>query len=278
MNILIVGANSILSQALIRILCREEDNVIYALFNKNTNNLTAAAEYLDIDRLRKSDIDVDVVFYVASYIPYGDWDCVSKELIDSNIALLLEIIGFCKYARLIFCSSVAVYGSNQSVIQEDSPTCPENAYAISKLAGELLVRSLNSFAILRLSSIYGRGIQSPTFIPRAIEQAERDGVIRVFGDGSRKQNYIHVEDAAQFLYRAMLCSGNHVFLAVGEMSRSNREIAGIISKLIADCTIEYIGEDNSNSTIFDNSFSVDKLQMQYAVRLENGLQELIHGG
>ena len=277
MNILITGANSILSQELIKILGRGGNHTIYALYNINTDNLAETAEYLDIGQLRKLDIDMDVVFHVASLIPYGNWDRVSKELVDTNVRLLLEMIRLYEDSRFIFCSSVSVYGSNQAVIREDSPLCPENAYAVSKLAGELLVRSLESYAILRLSSIYGKGIKTPTFIPRAIQQARDDGVIIVFGDGSREQNYIHVADAARFLYQAMLCNENHSFLAVGEQSRSNREVAAIISGIIPDSRVEFVGEENPYSVDYENSFSLDKLQIQYAVSLEDGIQEMIHG-
>ena len=277
MNILIVGANSIVSQQLIRLLNSDGDHLIYGLCNISTNNLKEEAEYIKFDDLDKLKIEFDLVFFIASFIPYGEWNEVSKKLIDTNIKLLLDISALYPESKMIYCSSVSVYGASQIKIDESTDVKPDNIYAISKLAGELIVKSHPKWCVLRISSIIGDGVKSPTFIPRAIQQAKEKNEILIFGDGSRKQNYIDIDDLTQMLFLTGTKDINGMFLAVASSSYSNLEIAEIICSEIPDTKIIFKGEDSSNSTIFDSRKSRSEMGISSEVDIRQSIVKMIHG-
>src|SRR3546814_4256074 len=75
--------------------------------------------------------------------------------------------------------------------------------------------------------------------------------ITIFGDGSRCQNYIHVEDAANMLIALGSSPKNGLFLGTGEQSYSNLEIARIVQEF-TNCKIEFTGVDNTSSFSYNN--------------------------
>ena len=277
MNILVVGANSRLSQELIRLLNQDGSHGIYGLCNINTNNITEKAHYLNMGELKDSEMVIDVVVHVASYIPYGNWEVFTSDLLESNLRLPLEISQLFPAARFVFCSSVSVYGNARESLTENSSVKPANAYAFTKVAGEIIASSHPSFAIIRISSIVGQGVNTPTFIPRAIKQAKDDGRIVLFGDGSRRQNYIDYTELAELLKKAALGVASGVFLGVSDRSYSNREVAEMIANILPNTSIEYQGHDESNSAIFDPSLTKQVWGLSDSVPLEKRIETLVHG-
>lgn len=277
MNILIVGANSLLSQELIKLINRQNLHKAYGLCNISTNNCTQEAVYLNFSDLKGLAEPMDVVVLVASYIPYGKWDQIEKKLIETNVIFPRQISELYPEAHFVFCSSVSVYGSKETIISEDSEINPSNPYAMSKLKGEEIAQSHKRFDVVRFSSIIGPKIESPTFIPRAIEQAKNDQEIIVYGEGSRRQNYVHVREAAEYLFRCIHQNENGLYLGVGKKSWSNLEIAQMIQDELPETRITFKGEDSSNSSIFDPTFSRGKLKIQFSDEMSKTIHELIHG-
>lgn len=101
----------------------------------------------------------------------------------NNIYGLSKVIEACKAQnkRLIFASS-------SSVVDPQSP------YAYSKLWGEELIKmsGLDDYAILRLGNVYGDGDTRS-----AVALFGKRDKIRIYGDGTQKRNFIHVDDAVR---------------------------------------------------------------------------------
>jgi len=112
MKATIIGANSILSQRLLKNL--DETNKfskIIGVYHKNTNNCVVNnVEYISINDYLKKNSQTDFLFLVAAHIPYSNWNSYSKQLIDTNVILLKKIIDKKNFNRIIFCSSVSVLG------------------------------------------------------------------------------------------------------------------------------------------------------------------------
>ena len=90
--------------------------------------------------------------------------------------------------------------------------------------GEEMVKQNSSYSILRFSSLFGIGMKQDNFIRRAIEQALEKNNIVLFGDGLRKQNYLNVNQAVEYLVATADCKDNFIGLAVDNVSYSNKQI------------------------------------------------------
>lgn len=272
--VLIVGINSFLGGAICQLL--QKDFEVTGVYHRNKKNIPKGVELVQYEELSNIQNKVFAqVFIVAAYIP-SNKENVDEKLIEANLMLPLRICQIFSEARIIFCSSVSVYEnlSTTNKIEADSIPMPNSKYALSKLWGEKIIEQQKSNAILRISSMYGSGMNFNSFVPKIIKGAIQNGKITLWGQGQRMQNYIHVNDVAKMAVKAAMVSENLKLLAVNPNSYSNKEIAEIVTKNIPS-EIEFQGEDLSPSFLYDNSKTIKKLGEINCTNIETGIKELI---
>jgi nucleoside-diphosphate-sugar epimerase len=272
-RILVIGANSFLSKQIIERLCRK--NKVTGMLHENSNNIVKGVEYLNISDLHLLNDDVDIVFIISAYVP-SRGTAIKKEVLEMvNVILPEKVCAQFPKARIVYASSVSVYGDPAGVADENSSSVNASEYGESKLKGEKIVAKHLSFAIVRISSMYGEGMNETTFIPLIINSAINKNEIRLLGDGGRKQNYIHVSDVAEIFVRAAQEHSNNTYLAVGESSFSNYEVALMIKKSLSSIEIILEGNDGSPSCFYNGSWSYDLLNFKPVKKLTEGIAELI---
>jgi UDP-glucuronate 4-epimerase len=105
-------------------------------------------------------------------------------------------------SRLVVASSSSVYGNATPLpAREDAPAvAPESPYAASKRGAELLVGALSrkakdiSCTALRFFTVYGPRQRPEMAITLFVRKILADQPITIFGDGSMKRDFTHVED------------------------------------------------------------------------------------
>lgn len=112
-------------------------------------------------------------------------------------------------APVIYASSAAVYGNGQAAtLDETSMTSPVSAHGEEKLALETVARQFAEWSGLpslglRMFNVYGptQRVSSPYCgVLRLFAQKAIDGeAVTVYGDGSHRRDFIHVEDAVRFM-------------------------------------------------------------------------------
>lgn len=158
--------------------------------------------------------DVDAVFHFAaeSHVDRSIQD--SAAFVRTNVLgtqTLLEAArlawtrkegGFCPGKRFLYVSTDEVYGSLEPswpAFREDSPYHPNNPYAASKAAGDLLVQSYvrtYSFPanITHCGNNYGPRQHMEKFLPTVIRGLLKGEDIPIYGDGGNVRDWIYVED------------------------------------------------------------------------------------
>lgn len=125
-------------------------------------------------------------------------DCDSNAKGTLNICELALRTG---YPKIIYTSSVAVYGGGDD-ITEDTPVGPTSNYGISKLAGELYLqryrhRGVDS-VILRLFNTYGAGQdldnKKQGVVSIFLDQLMSGNQVKMTGSPARYRDCIHVSD------------------------------------------------------------------------------------
>lgn len=109
--------------------------------------------------------DTGVVFHLAAVVSGGaeaDFDLGMQVNLAGSEQLLARLRQLDTQPKLIFASSVAVYGGSMPpVIQDDTHLCPQTSYGIQKAAIELLVNDYS-----RKGFIDGRSLRLPTIVIR----------------------------------------------------------------------------------------------------------------
>ena len=113
--------------------------------------------------------------------------------------------------RFCFASSSSVYGNATPLpAQEESPAIvPESPYAASKRSAELVLSSMARkatkmrIASLRFFTVYGPRQRPEMAITLFLRSILAGKPITVFGDGSMKRDFTHVEDIVRGILLAM---------------------------------------------------------------------------
>jgi len=272
-KILITGATGCLGRALLEEMLKHQA-LVWVTQNRN--------------KIERSDVEViqfekgwgnkipffDYVFHLAAKVDVSE-NVAQLDLEDANVELTKRIIEKVKFKKLIFASTVSVYQLSSDVITESSKINPHNTYALTKWEAEKLVKKLPHYCILRYSSLFGQGMNTNTFLPKILKQAIKEKSMKVYGDGSRMQNYIHVNQAVQYLIHGALKLDNCIGLAVAPKEYSNLEIAQVIAE-DTQAKIKLTGEDFSPSFRYDNQNTLKELALELKKNtITNDIKRLI---
>jgi UDP-glucose 4-epimerase len=111
---------------------------------------------------------------------------------------------------LAFASTNAVTGlTDAPAITEDLPLGPLTPYGATKAAGEMLMSAYTASygvrcAVLRLTNVYGPGMQAKDSIVARLMRAIRLGnPFEVYGDGTQVRDYVHSLDVSAGMRRAL---------------------------------------------------------------------------
>ena len=270
---LVVGANSFLAREIILKLMESYD--ITCVFHSQKDKLFSKLNALPVSEIKKIPDHFELVFIISAHIPTKDKPTDESILMEVN-ALLPELI--CNRfgsAKIIYASSVAVYGEGGRIVNETSQSINPSAYGTSKLKGEMAVSVRPGNSIVRISSMYGPGMNRNTFLPLIIDAALKDKKIKLYGDGSRRQNYIHVSDVAEFFIRAAEPGSNGVFLATGKQSYSNQEVTNEVKSILKGTEVILEGEDRSISFEYDAQETYRRLGYMPKINIHDGISGLI---
>ena len=123
---------------------------------------------------------------------------------------LLEAARRARVPRFIFGSSSSVYGVNSKVpFTEDDPTDnPISPYAATKIAGEAACRVYShlydlQIVCLRFFTVYGARQRPDLAIRKFARLIAEERPIPIFGDGSTKRDYTHINDIIAGVVAAM---------------------------------------------------------------------------
>lgn len=274
MRVAVVGANGFLGRNIVNKLLSENIELT-CVYNHRKNFIPDFCEKLSIEKFLEEKNNYDTLYLVAATIPYHDMNSLDTSQFDTNICLPLKILEAFQKATIVFSSSVSVYGNHNDVITEDSSFNNPSIYGQTKLAAEILLKFHQNTQIIRFSSLYGKGMTSATFLPKIIEHAKKTKEITLYGDGSRLQDYLHIDDAVMYCITAAAQKKSGIYLGVNGTSYSNLEVANIIKDYYPEIIITKKDVDMSNSVRYDNSYTRKILDFTPKVKLKEGIKDIL---
>jgi UDP-glucose 4-epimerase len=144
---------------------------------------------------------------------------------------------------LVFTSSIAVYGSGQVPMREDTVPVPEDPYGVAKLAVEQDLRAAHEMfgldsVVFRPHNVYGErqnlGDKYRNVAGIFMNQAMQGQELTIFGDGEQRRAFTYVGDIIPGIARAPLTAEarNGVFNVGSDEHRSVNELAAIVGKAL----------------------------------------------
>jgi nucleoside-diphosphate-sugar epimerase len=205
MNILITGGSGFIGTNLVTDLLKEGHNVtIYdKLKSEKYPDICIVADVRDKEQLSQSMRGVDAVYHLAA--EHRDDVQPISLYYEVNVGGAENIVYALKendVNRLIFTSTVAVYGLNSGIPNEDNPVNPFNDYGKSKYEAEKVLNAwadfdpTHSLITVRPTVIFGKKNRGNVY--NLLNQLALGKFIKV-GKGTNKKSMAYVLNLSSFL-------------------------------------------------------------------------------
>ena len=246
------GAGFIGSNLVDKLLEDDHDVVVFDNETANTHdgyywNEKAENYHVDLSKNRSSNLlqtycmDVDCIFHMAADISVQYSIESPFESYSNNINSLFNVLEFAKrykIGKVVFSSSASVYGVTDKVCVETDETDPLNAYALSKLNGEQIMKMYHDLygintVSLRYFNVYGpRQSNTGQYAPVVgifQKQKESNGALTIVGDGKQTRDFVHVSDVVSANMLVADRDVNGVYNVGTGVEYSVNQIADLIS-------------------------------------------------
>lgn len=156
----------------------------------------------------------DIVFHFAAFAAEGLSPFVRTHSHRNNIIATSQIVNEClnyDVKRIVYTSSMAVYGRQQPPFSEDLPYAPIDPYGVGKAAAEQDIKIAGEqhgldWTIIRPHNVYGANQNCWQDFRNVFGIWMRQHIegkpLRIYGDGTQKRAFSFIDDALPCLWEA----------------------------------------------------------------------------
>ena len=159
-------------------------------------------ELLDSRALKKALSGIEIVYHLAAKVttPFANTDPHFFEQVNhwgtAELVYAIESSGTVK--KLIYTSSLAVYGSTGEEVTEDTTPNPKTFYGTSKFRGEEHIQRLRDklqVYNIRCGNVYGYSpsMRFDAVINKFVFESHFNKLIQIHGDGKQSRGFIHID-------------------------------------------------------------------------------------
>ena len=306
------GAGCIGIQVCNQLIKRGIDVVLYDL----SEQISLTEKFLDkkiilkhgsiMDRtsLRDSIIGCDAVIHLAAHLGVMRTESNKLRCLEINIEgtknVLEAVVNNNNVKKLVFASSSEVYGEPlTNPIKEDAVTQGRTLYAVSKLAGEELIKAYKyefkgfDYTILRYFNTYGPYQVAQFVIPRFIHRTLNDKSPVINGIGNQKRSYSFSSDTARATIDSLFSNKtNDVIMNIGnsnepvtllELANKIIQASGKKGKIKAKINKEFSNTDREadreiNFRYCDTTLAKKLLNYEPETSLDEGIKKVMDAG
>ncbi len=232
-------------------LSRHNFNLFIGLHKLDKRFEFMEGDILDSRNLRKAVKQADVVYHLAAKVttPFADQDAHLFEQVNHwGTAEVTYAVEESDVQRLIYLSSVSVYGSGDSERNLDSGLNPKTFYGISKMRGENHVSRLSpkiETHIIRCGNVYGynRSMRFDAVINKFLFEANFHGKINIHGNGEQHRPFVFVDTVGAKLVEHLHDSKPSSTTNLVEHNFSINDIAEVLLKLYPELEMIFINNN-----------------------------------
>ena len=193
-------------------------------------------DILDGRTLEKALEGIDCVVHLAARVttPFADSDAHSFDQVNHwGTAQLAYAIEKSSVSKVIYMSSISIYGDHPVPVDESAVPNPHSFYGRSKWDGERQLNVLTrdrEVIILRSGNVYGYNpaYRIDAVVNRFLFQANFHGKITINGSGDQHRSFIHVDKLAHVVTKAV---DGYVAPGVYNVVEHNMSINEIASRI-----------------------------------------------
>jgi len=232
--------------------------------------------------------DVKYCFSMAAFASEGFSPFVRKFSYENNIMITANLVNHCvKYkCKLIYLSSMSVYGRNEVPFTEDQLPSPIDPYAIAKFASELDIKVAGEhhglkWAIIRPHNVIGKNCNMwsryRNVLGRFMNQIKHDQPLTIYGDGEQKRAFSWALDyCSSFLKVAENDYLDPIFNVGGDEFHTLNEVAEMLFEVTGKNTGKiYLQERHEVKNAYsDHSKAKEILGFEPKTNLRSMLEQM----
>lgn len=258
MKIVITGGTGLIGRAVVERLIKREENFLVVLSRRPALVHHPRVKWCQMDLSQNVDSldslieSADCVIHGAAHLRHqvaGDF-VASANLNFTFTTALFNKATQCQAGKLIYLSGLNFLRKPlANVIDETHPVGPATPYALAKYWGEValfrIAKGSQTVPIaLRITSPIPDSVDElpDTVIKKWVTSARQGLPITVFGQGSRKQDYVSTCDIAKAVDQSLTSNVSGVINVASGSSISNMDVARLIAARY-DVELLSVGED-----------------------------------
>jgi nucleoside-diphosphate-sugar epimerase len=154
---------------------------------------------------------VDILLHMGSFIPKSSIDANNLSLSISNIINTQKLLNELPSipSKIVFLSTVDVYGDSKVIINEETYCKPSTLYGWSKLYIENYIKSYSllnktQYKILRIGHTYGEGEEFyKKIIPITFKKILYGQSPELYGNPDELRSFLFAKDACKFIIKSI---------------------------------------------------------------------------
>jgi UDP-glucose 4-epimerase len=232
----------------------------------------------------------DVVYHAAAYAAENLSPFIRKFNYTNNLVATANVVNCCikhEVKRLVFFSSIAVYGHGKPPYKETDIPTPNDPYGIAKYACELDIKVAGEqhgldWCIVRPFNVYGRrqNIKDKyrNVLGIFINQYLSGKPLTIFGDGSQVRCFTNVNDILHPLFNAGVIQqhSKKTYNLGSETPYTVKEAADMLIDVMGGGTIQYMDARHEVHTAMADSKLAQRCLSFYSDKkpFKEGLKEM----
>ncbi|MEO5911286.1 MAG: NAD-dependent epimerase/dehydratase family protein [Pelobium sp.] len=231
--------------------------------------------------------DIDYVYHFAAYAAEGLSPFIRKFNYTNNLLATANVVNECirfNVKRLIFTSSMAVYGEGTPPFDENHLPAPIDPYGVAKYACEMDIQIAGTqhqldWCIIRPHNVYGKNQniwdKYRNVLGIWMYQKLNDQPFTIFGDGQQQRAFSYIDDCLPAFWDAATSasSSKEIINLGGIKETSILEAAEILKEVVGGTEIKFL--ENRHEVKFaypTHQKSIDILNYQEKTSLKDGLE------
>ena len=229
----------------------------------------------------------DIVYHFAAYAAEGLSPFIRKYNYNSNLIATANVVNACiehNIGRLVFTSSMAVYGHGNPPFKESDQPNPIDPYGVAKAACERDIEIANEqhgldYCIIRPHNVYGRNQniwdKYRNVLGIWMYYHLNNKSLSIFGDGSQVRAFSYIDDSLEPLWNAGVldAASKQIINLGGIKDYTIKEAAEVLIEVMRGGQIENF-EKRHEVHIAIPTFqkSIDILGFEYKTSMKEGLE------
>jgi len=279
MEILVTGSSGFIGKSLCRRLMKDGHHV----WGLDITKPDIPIDYLILDITHPEIIThpiwegINHVYHLAAMANLDEARENNHKCLMLNVEGTRNIVECCRkfHIPLTYISTCCVYGATtEHPTTETAPTYPTEIYGQTKLMGELFVKTLPRYTILRYSTVIGPEMRAALATYIFLTQASKKVPFTIHGNGQQTRSWVFIDDLIEATVKSLAVQDNQVFNIAGFESPTVLQVATWAAEVIG-VEPKFTFLPDRPGQVFHEEISIEKVKRMLDWEPKNSVKEAL---